>query len=138
MVQVSRGELNRHKADDEIGTVLVFSQRCPFVLIPAFTSAYDVAASRFALSHKNAVEQAIWGAVVRKICGGTRSAHRSAIKMLLFSLLETCVVCGLDPVTVLTGMLGSHPLFTSASQYMEYYSKKREQVPTDKLLDNST
>jgi len=66
-------------------------------------------------SHNNGAERAVRGPVTaRKICGGTRSAQGSRTKMVLFSLLETCVVRGLDPVTALTGMLGGQPLFASA------------------------
>jgi transposase len=63
-------------------------------------------------SHNNAAEQAVRGPVTaRKICGGTRSAQGSKTKMVLFSLLETCVVRGLDPVTAMEGMLRGQPLF---------------------------
>jgi transposase len=63
-------------------------------------------------SHNNAAERAVRGPVTaRKICGGTRSAQGSSTKMVLFSLLETCVVRGLDPVAALTEMLCGRPLF---------------------------
>ena len=66
-------------------------------------------------SHNNGAERAVRGPVIaRKICGGTRSVQGSQTKMVLFSLLETCVVRGLDPVTALTGMLRGQPLFPSA------------------------
>jgi transposase len=65
-------------------------------------------------SHNNAAEQAVRGPVTaRKICGGTRSAKGSSTKMVLFSLLDTCVARGLDPVTAIEGMLRGSPLFTS-------------------------
>lgn len=67
-------------------------------------------------SHNNAAERAVRGPVIaRKICGGTRSSQGSATKMLLFSLLDTCVVRGLDPVTALEGMLRGRPLFPPAT-----------------------
>lgn len=67
-------------------------------------------------SHNNAAERAVRGPVIaRKICGGTRSAQGSATKMLLFSLLDTCVVRALDPVTALEGMLRGRPLFPPAT-----------------------
>lgn len=65
-------------------------------------------------AHNNAAEQAVRGPVVaRKISGGTRSAQGSTTKMLLFSLLETCVLRGLEPVTAVTDMLLGKPLFTT-------------------------
>jgi len=66
-------------------------------------------------SDNNGAERAVRGPVTaRKICGGTRSAQGSQTKMVLFSLLETCVVRGLEPVTALAGMLRGQPLFTPA------------------------
>ena len=63
-------------------------------------------------SHNNAAEQAVRGPVTaRKICGGTRSAQGSTTKMVLFSLLETCAIRGLEPVTALEGLLRGRPLF---------------------------
>ena len=63
-------------------------------------------------AHNNAAEQAVRGPVVaRKISGGTRSAQGSTTKMILFSLLDTCKVRGLEPVTALTEMLLGQPLF---------------------------
>lgn len=65
-------------------------------------------------AHNNAAEQAVRGPVVaRKISGGTRSAQGSTTKMILFSLLETCALRGLEPVTALTQMLLGKPLFTT-------------------------
>ena len=65
-------------------------------------------------SHNNAAEQAVRGPVTaRKICGGTRSEKGSSTKMVLFSLLDTCVVRGIDPVPAIEGMLRGKPLFTS-------------------------
>ncbi len=65
-------------------------------------------------SHNNAAEQAVRGPVTaRKICGGTRSAQGSHTKMVLFSLLETCVIRGLEPVIAITDMLLGKPLFTT-------------------------
>ena len=65
-------------------------------------------------SHNNAAEQAVRGPVTaRKISGGTRSAQGSATKMILFSLLDTCIVRGLEPVTALTEMLLGKSLFTT-------------------------
>jgi hypothetical protein len=67
-------------------------------------------------SHNNAAEQAVRGPVIaRKICGGTRSAQGSRSKMVLFSLLDTCVLRGLDPVTALEGLLRGHPLFAPSA-----------------------
>ena len=67
-------------------------------------------------SHNNASEQAVRGPVIaRKICGGTRSAQGSQTKMVLFSLLDTCVIRGLEPVTALTGMLCGQPVFPPAT-----------------------
>lgn len=63
-------------------------------------------------SHNNGAEQAVRGPVTaRKICGGTRSAQGSTTKMVLFSLLDTCVVRGLDPVIAIERMLRGKPLF---------------------------
>ena len=65
-------------------------------------------------SHNNAAERAVRGPVTaRKICGGTRSKQGSDSKMLLFSLLQTCQVRGLDVITALTDMLLGKPLFAS-------------------------
>ncbi|MHB9108361.1 MAG: hypothetical protein ACYDCO_15000 [Armatimonadota bacterium] len=47
-------------------------------------------------------------------CGGTRSKQGSTTKKILFNLLQTCQVCGLDPVTAIEGMLRSQPLFATA------------------------
>lgn len=67
-------------------------------------------------SHNNAAEQAVRGPVTaRKICGGTRSINGSTTKMILFSLLETCVVRGLDPVIALTDMLCGKPLLRAST-----------------------
>ena len=66
-------------------------------------------------SHNNAAEQAVRGPVTaRKICGGTRSAQGSQTKMVLFSLIATCVLRGLDPVTALTEMLQGRDLFAAS------------------------
>lgn len=63
-------------------------------------------------SHNNAAEQAVRGPVTaRKICGGTRSAQGSKTKMTIFSLLDTCLVRGLEPATALESMLRGRPLF---------------------------
>lgn len=65
-------------------------------------------------AHNNAAEQAVRGPVVaRKISGGTRSAQGSTTKMILFSLVETCRVRGLEPVTALTQMLLGQPRFAT-------------------------
>lgn len=63
-------------------------------------------------SHNNAAEQAVRGPVTRKISGGTRSAQGSQTKMVLFSLLDTCVLRGREPITAMEQMLLGHPLFT--------------------------
>ncbi|MHB9109588.1 MAG: IS66 family transposase [Armatimonadota bacterium] len=66
-------------------------------------------------SPNNAAERAVRGPVTaRKICGGTRSKQGSTTKMILFSLLQTCQVRGLDPVTTIEGMLRGQSLFATA------------------------
>jgi len=66
-------------------------------------------------SHNNDAERAIRGPVTaRKICGGTRSKQGSDSKMMLFSLLQTCQLRGLDVVAALKGMLLGQPLFATA------------------------
>ncbi|MBK5106311.1 MAG: IS66 family transposase [Burkholderiales bacterium] len=66
-------------------------------------------------SHNNAAERAVRGPVTaRKICGGTRSKQGSDTKMILFSLLQTCQVRGLDPITTIEGLLRGQPLFVTS------------------------
>lgn len=68
-------------------------------------------------SHNNDAERAVRGPVIaRKICGGTRSAQGSVTKMVLFSLLDTCVLRGLDPVVAIEGLLRGRPLFATATR----------------------
>lgn len=66
-------------------------------------------------SHNNDTERAVRAPVTaRKICGGTRSRQGSDSKMILFSLLQTCQVRGVDVVTAIEEMLLGKPLFATA------------------------
>ena len=67
-------------------------------------------------SYNNDAERAVRGPVSdRKIRGGTRSAPGAHTQMVLFSLLDTCVPRGREPVTALTNMLRGKPLFATAT-----------------------
>ncbi len=108
-----QARLTAHAAPHQPAAVPEWARLAQFLTAYA-TECFTFVQHPAAPSHNNAAEQAVRGPVTaRKICGGTRSAQGSTTKIILFSLLETCVVRGLDPVTALTDMLLGNPLFTT-------------------------